>query len=166
MDPKEQELIKARTEAYCDWDKAERKWIEACRKRDEANCKRDEDVRNCVEAERKWIEACHNWDKACRKLWKYQNRRITMTENGTPMNETAASKQTPRTTTLDVFKLALGWMDGSMEDAKRRFAVASLQEQNRICEVMAASSSRIIDPLNAQYFMDKRDEHFGLLSRA
>ena len=160
MDPKELELIEARAEF-------KRKWIEVTRKCRETflinwdNAKRDD----WDKADRKWIEAKRKWDEADCKLWKYQNRRITMTENGTPMNETA-SKQTPRTTTLDVFKLALGWMDGSMEDAKRRFAVASLQEQDRICRVMAASSSRIIDPLNAQYFMDKRDEHFGLLSRA
>ena len=66
MDPKEQELIKARAEAYRDWDKADSEWIEACHKRDKA-------VRNCVEAERKAVKTRRKWDEAYHELRNYQD---------------------------------------------------------------------------------------------
>ena len=50
MDPKERKLIKARIEAHC-------KWNEADRKRNEAH--------------REWNETEHEWVEADRKLRKY-----------------------------------------------------------------------------------------------
>ena len=75
MDPKEQELIDARVEAYLDWTAAERKWIEACRKRDEAHCKYNEAYRNCVETDREQDEACRDWTAADRKLREYRENK-------------------------------------------------------------------------------------------
>jgi len=48
-DPKEQELIEAYDEAYCEMEKT---------------------ARMSVEADHKWAEVDHKWDEACRELRK------------------------------------------------------------------------------------------------
>ena len=87
MDAKEQKLIDARMDAYRDFNKAERKWIEARRKRYEASHKwieasrkRDEACRNCVAADLKTSETRHKWEETNRKVRKYQESKAQRAE--------------------------------------------------------------------------------------
>ena len=66
-------------------------------------------------------------------------------------------------TTLEVFRKALGWHEGTtLHKAKERFAVATLREQDHICSMLIDNISEIEDLQTVQYFTDKRLETIGL----
>lgn len=65
-------------------------------------------------------------------------------------------------TTLDVFYRAFGWKQGTLHDAKQRFAIASPQEMQRCCTLFAANIRDIADPREVLWFMKHRREAIKL----
>ena len=65
-------------------------------------------------------------------------------------------------TTLYYFCQALGWQGGTIHQAKERFAVASISEMDRVCNVLVSNMSDISDLETAQYFTQKRLEAIRL----
>lgn len=69
-------------------------------------------------------------------------------------------------TTLEIVCGAFGWQGGTIHDAKKRFAVATSEEMDRICGLLSEQISDISDPRTAIWFMDHRMEAIGLHVRA
>lgn len=68
--------------------------------------------------------------------------------------------------TLHYFCKALGWQGGTIHQARERFAVASIQEMDKICGVLVDNSRDISDLREVQYFLAKRNDAHGLHIRA
>lgn len=61
-------------------------------------------------------------------------------------------------TTLELFCQAMGWQGGTIHQAKERFAVASMQEMDKVCGLLADRIGEVSDPETACYFTRKRLE--------
>lgn len=80
---------------------------------------------------------------------------VLVNENGVSEADCAASEST---NTLAVFCSAMGWQGGTIHDAKRRFAVASPAEMDKVCGMLADRIRDISDPDTASWFMEHRRE--------
>ena len=69
-------------------------------------------------------------------------------------------------TTLELFCSSSGWEGGTIHDAKRCFAIASIQEMDRLCGLLADKISQIQDPETALWFTRHRLEAIKLHTRA
>lgn len=69
-------------------------------------------------------------------------------------------------TTLDLFCRCFGWKGGTIHDAKKRFAIASLKKLDRFCGMISDNLWSITDKETAQYFMRARLNAVTLHDRA
>jgi hypothetical protein len=70
--------------------------------------------------------------------------------------------QTDSMTTLQAFCRVFGWQGGTVHDAKRRAAVASPEEMDRLCTLLAREIHNITDPATAGEFLRMRREAIRL----
>ena len=69
-------------------------------------------------------------------------------------------------TTLEVLCKTLGWHGGTIHQAKDRYAVASLPEQDIICNELMRSLHEISDIETVSYFTSKRLENIRMANIA
>lgn len=65
-------------------------------------------------------------------------------------------------TTLELFCKCFGWQGGTIHDAKKRFAIASMPEMDRFCSAIADQTNDITDIDQALWFMSHRRDASGL----
>lgn len=65
-------------------------------------------------------------------------------------------------TTLSLCCRSFGWNGGTIHQAKERFAIASLNEMDKLCSLLSANIANVSDPQTALYFLGKRKEAIRL----
>ena len=71
-----------------------------------------------------------------------------------------------RKTCLELFCKYLGWQGGTIHQAKKHFAIASINEMDSICGYLVDNMGIISDLDTLQYFTQKRLEANNLTIRA